>query len=69
MLAMVGTSAAVARRQPGTIGAFYAKVVSPVVLLGNRWGRSAPTCCVFRFTWQGQKLDSNYLLLVANETA
>jgi hypothetical protein len=32
MLAMVGTSAAVARRQPGTIGALYAKVVSPVLL-------------------------------------
>jgi hypothetical protein len=39
MLAMVGTSAVVARRQPGTIGALYAKAVSPVLLLGNQWGR------------------------------
>jgi hypothetical protein len=38
MLAMVGTSAAVTRRQPGTIGALYAKAVSPDLLLGNRWG-------------------------------
>jgi hypothetical protein len=37
MLAMVGTSAAVARRQPGTIGALYAKAVSPVLLPGDRW--------------------------------
>jgi hypothetical protein len=35
MLAMVGTSASVARRQPVTIGALYAKVVSPVLLPGN----------------------------------
>jgi hypothetical protein len=35
----VGTSAVVARRQPGTIGALYAKVVIPVMLPGNRWGR------------------------------
>jgi hypothetical protein len=59
MLAMVGTSAGVARWQSGTIGALYAKAVSPVLLLGNRWGRliclgkSAPTCHVFRFTLQG----------------
>jgi hypothetical protein len=39
MLAMVGTSAAVARRQPETIGALYAKAMSPVLLPGNRWGR------------------------------
>jgi hypothetical protein len=32
-------------------------------------GRSAPTCCVFRFTLQGLKLISNRLLLAANETA
>jgi hypothetical protein len=34
---LVGTSAAVARWQPGTIGAFNAKAVSHVLLLGNRW--------------------------------
>jgi hypothetical protein len=39
MLAMVGTSAVVARRHPGTIGALYAKAVSPILLLGNRWVR------------------------------
>jgi hypothetical protein len=39
MLAMVGTSAVVARRQRGTVGALYAKAVSSVLLLGNRWGR------------------------------
>jgi hypothetical protein len=39
MLAMVGTSAAVARWQPGTIGALYAKVVSPILLPGDRWGQ------------------------------
>jgi hypothetical protein len=33
------------------------------------WGRSAPTCHVLRFTLQGLKLDSDRLLLVANETA
>jgi hypothetical protein len=61
MLAMVGTSAAVERRQPGTIGALYAKTVSPVLLPGNRWGRltcvgtECPTCCVFRFTLQDFK--------------
>jgi hypothetical protein len=32
------------------------------------WGQSAPTCRVFRFTLQGSKLDSNRLLLAANET-
>jgi hypothetical protein len=75
MLAMVGTSAAIARRQPGTIGALYAKAVSPVLLPGNRWGRltcvgtECPTCRVFSFTLQGLKLDSNCLLLAANETA
>jgi hypothetical protein len=59
MLAMVGTSAVVARRQPGTIGAFYAKVVSPVLLPWNQWGRlicvgmECPYMCVFRFTLQG----------------
>jgi hypothetical protein len=74
MLAMVGTSVAVAWRQPGTIGAFYAKVMSHVLLPRNRWGqltcvgRSAPTCHVFRFTLEGLKLDSNRLLLAANET-
>jgi hypothetical protein len=36
MLAMVGTSAVVVRRQPETIGALYAKVVSPVMLQGDR---------------------------------
>jgi hypothetical protein len=35
MLAMVGTSAAVARRQPGTIGALYAKAVSLVLFQGQ----------------------------------
>jgi hypothetical protein len=69
MLAMVGTCAAVARRQLGTIGALYAKVVSPILLPGNRWGQTAPACRVFRFTLQGLKLDSNRLLLAANETA
>jgi hypothetical protein len=39
MLAMVGTSAVVARRRSRTIGAFYAKAVSPDLLSGNRWGR------------------------------
>jgi hypothetical protein len=39
MLAMVGISAVVARRQSGTIGALYAKAVSPNLLPGNRWGR------------------------------
>jgi hypothetical protein len=60
MLAMVGTSAVVARRQPGTIGALYAKVVSPILLPWNRWGQltcvwgqSALTCRMFRFTLQG----------------
>jgi hypothetical protein len=33
------------------------------------WGRSAITCHVFRFTLQGFELDSNRLLLAANETA
>jgi hypothetical protein len=32
-------------------------------------GRSAPTCRVFMFTMQGLKLDSNRLLLAANETS
>jgi hypothetical protein len=32
------------------------------------WGRSAPTCCVFRFTLEDLKLDLNHLVLVANET-
>jgi hypothetical protein len=39
MLAMVGTSATVARWQLGTIGALYAKAVGPLLLPGNRWGR------------------------------
>jgi hypothetical protein len=39
MLDMVGISVTVAWRQPGTIGALYAKAVNPVMLLGNRWGR------------------------------
>jgi hypothetical protein len=39
MLAMVGTSAAVAQRQPRTIGALYAKAVSPILLPGDRWGQ------------------------------
>jgi hypothetical protein len=75
MLAMVGTSVAVARRQLGTIGALYAKVVSPIMLPGNRWGQlmcvgmECPTCHVFRFTLQGLKLDLNHLLLAANKTA
>jgi hypothetical protein len=33
------------------------------------WGQSAPTCCVFMFTLHCFKLDSNSLLLVANETS
>jgi hypothetical protein len=33
------------------------------------WGRSASPRRVFRFTLQGLKLDSNRLLLAANETA
>jgi hypothetical protein len=33
------------------------------------WGQSVLTCCVFRFTLQGLKLDLNRLLLAANETA
>jgi hypothetical protein len=59
----------------GVSGALYAKAVSP----GRErridedgwyvWGRSAPTCRVFRFILQGLKLDSNRLLLAANETA
>jgi hypothetical protein len=59
MLAMVGTSAAIARRRLETIGAFYAKAVSPVLLPWNRWrwlmcvGTECPTCRVFRFTLQG----------------
>jgi hypothetical protein len=36
---MVGTSGAIARRQPGTIGALYAKAMSPTLLMGNRWKR------------------------------
>jgi hypothetical protein len=55
MLAMVGTSAAVTRLQPGTIGALYTKAVSHVLLPGDRWGRSTPTCRVFRFTLHGLK--------------
>jgi hypothetical protein len=43
--------------------------VGPVLLMGNRWGQSAPTCHVFRFPLQGFKLGSNRLLLAANETA
>jgi hypothetical protein len=59
----------------GVTGALYAKAVSPGRERGIDgdglyvWGRSAPTCHVFRFTLQGLKLDSNCLLLVANETA
>jgi hypothetical protein len=33
------------------------------------WGQGASPRRVFRFTLQGLKLDSNCLLLVANETA
>jgi hypothetical protein len=33
------------------------------------WGRSASPRRVFRFTLKGLKLDSNRLLLAANETA
>jgi hypothetical protein len=32
-------------------------------------GQSAPTCRVFRFPLQGFKLDSNRLLLTANDIA
>jgi hypothetical protein len=32
-------------------------------------GTECPPCHVFRFTLQGLKLDSNRLLLAANETA
>jgi hypothetical protein len=59
----------------GVSGALYAKVVSSRREQGidedgwHVWGRSTPTCRVFRFTLQGLKLDSNRLLLAANETA
>jgi hypothetical protein len=59
----------------GVSGALYAKAVRPGREWGidgdgwHVWGRSALTCHVFRFTLQGLKLDSNRLLLIANETA
>jgi hypothetical protein len=59
----------------GVSGALYAKAVSPSHKRGidgdgwRVWGRSALTCRVFRFTLQGLILDSNRLLLTANETA
>jgi hypothetical protein len=60
----------------GVSGALYAKAVRPSSERGidgdgwRVWGRSDPTCRVFRFTLQGLlKLDLNRLLLVANEIA
>ncbi len=65
VLAMVGTSAVTARRQPGSVeaagvsGALYAKAVRPGRERGidgdgcHVWGRSTLTCRVFRFTLQG----------------
>jgi hypothetical protein len=59
----------------GVSGALYDKAVSPGRERGidgdgwYAWGRSTPTCCVFRFTLQDLKPNSNCLLLVANETA
>jgi hypothetical protein len=61
MLAMVGTSAVTARRQPRLVvsGALYAKAVRPGRERGidgdscHVWGRSTLTCRVFRFTLQG----------------
>jgi hypothetical protein len=61
--------------EAGVSGALYAKAMSPGHERGidgggwRVWERSAPTCRVFRFTLQGLKLDSNCLLLAANETA
>ena len=59
----------------GVSGALYAKAVRPGRERGidgdgcHVQGRSILTCRVFRFTLQGLKLDSNRLLLAANETA
>jgi hypothetical protein len=71
----VGTSAVVARWQPGTIGALYAKAVSPILLPGNRWGRLRWVgteypymSCVYVYLAK-LKHDSNRLLLAANEIA
>ena len=72
---MVGTSAVTAQRPVGVSEALYAKAVRPGRERGidgddcHVWGRSTLTCRVFRFTLQGLKLDSNRLLLAANETA
>jgi hypothetical protein len=59
MLAMVGTSAVTARRQPGSVEHLYAKAVRPRRERGidgdgcHVQGRSTLTCRVFRFTLQG----------------
>jgi hypothetical protein len=59
----------------GVSGALYAKAVSPVLLTGNRWGRlmcvgmeCPDTSCVKVYPAR-LKLDSNRMLLAANETA
>jgi hypothetical protein len=56
-------------------GALYAKAVSPFLLPGNRWGwlmcvgtECLATSCVYVYLAR-LKLDSNRLLLAANETA
>jgi hypothetical protein len=72
---MVGTSAVTARRQSGSVRHCTPRRWALICCQGINgdgwcvWGRSAPTCRVFRFTLQGWKLDSNRLLLAANETA
>jgi hypothetical protein len=59
----------------GVSEALYAKVVSLFLLLGNRWGHlmcvsteCLATSCVYVYLAR-LKLDSNRLLLAANETA
>jgi hypothetical protein len=72
---MVGTSAVTTRRQTGSVrhctprrwAPFYCQGIDGDSWCVWRWSTSPR--CVFRFTLQGLKLDSNRLLLTANETA
>jgi hypothetical protein len=72
---MVGTSAVTARRQSGSVRHCTPRRWALICCQGiDRdgwcvWGRIASPRRVFRFTLQGLKLDSNRLLLAANETA